>query len=227
MRKDLSDWTDQQFVEAVAALGMEYKDMARALRKHQSTISSYSTGRQRIPREVAERITAMIDAKRESLKHISNMAHANIGQLITFHNERKQSVPHRTEGRFMRRQNTPDTSTYPVYRMSRERMLVYAEALRVWHEHVTDLARTYTDEARQRDYRLELADLKALASSAPRNAPYDVCITRTEWQVIGRALLHLAKQPDKYRPAHALRSHWDRHKGCGFPVRRHTEPAAA
>lgn len=220
MRKDLSDWTDQQFVEFVAALGMEYKDMARALGKHQSTISSYSTGRQKIPLDVAERITAMIDAKRASLNHISHMAHASIGQLITFHNERKKSVPHRTEGRFMRRQNTPDISTYPVYRMGRERMVTYAEALRAWREHVAELARTYTDETRQRDYRLELADLKAMAASAPRNAPYDVCITRTEWQVVGRALLHLAKQPGKYRPAHALLSHWRKHRGCGYPVRR-------
>jgi hypothetical protein len=223
MRKHLSDWTDQTFVECVAALGMEYKDMARALGKHQSTISHYATGRQKIPRDVALKIMGMIEAERERLAHVHGMGAASLGQLITYHNEHKdRDVPHRTEGRFMRRQDAPDLRTFPAYRMSAERMSVYVEALQGWAARVRVLAVTHTDEARQRDYKLELADLKAMAACTPRNAPYDVCITRTEWDVVSRALRHHAtKGRDQYRAAHSLRTHWLKHRGAGFPIRRH------
>jgi hypothetical protein len=229
MRKQLSDWTDQNFVEAVGALGMEYKDMARALGKHQATISHYATGRQKVPRDVALKILGMIDAEREKLSHVYGMGQASIGQLITHHNEHRKAGVHKTEGRFMRRQGQPDTRTFPTYRMSVERYAIYVEALAAWSQRVRELAATHTDEVRQRDYKLELADLKAMSASAPRHAPYDVCITRTEWDVVSRALRHFAATGDRadYRAAHALRTHWQRHRGCGYPIRRHTDPAAA
>lgn len=223
MRKHLSDWTDQTFIEHIAALGMSYKDAARALGKHQSTISHYSTGRQKIPRDVALKLIGMIEAKREQLASVAGLGKASIGQLITYANEHKQPAIHQTEGRFMRRQDEPDLRTFPTYRMSVERIGVYAEALAAWTLRVRELAHTYTDEVRQRDYKLELADLHALAAACPRNAPYDVCVTRTEWDVVSRALRHLAATGgrEKYRAAHALRTHWLKHRGCGYPIHRH------
>lgn len=223
MRKDLSNWTDQQFIECTAALGLDYKQMARALGKHRATVSHYVTGRQKIPRDVAERVLKMLDERRQQLSHVIGMGTASIGELIVYANEHKRPVIHQTEGRFMRRQDPPDTRTFPAYRMTAERFKVYAEALAAWTVRVRELALTYTDEVRQRDYRLELADLKAMAASAPRNAPYDVCITFTEWDVVSRALRHYATMgKDQYRKAHALRTHWKRHRGAGFPIRRHT-----
>lgn len=221
MRKDLSNMTDQQFIECVAALDMNYKQVATALRKHQSTISGYASGRNPIPREIVASLQLMIDAKIKQLDAIYHIGKASIGQMITIANEHKRPSVHQTEGRFMRRQDPPDTRTYPVYRMSPERFKTYAEALAVWNTEVHRLAHIYTDEIRQRDYKLEIADLKAMAASAPRQAPYDVCITRTEWDVVSRMLRHYAKQGKaEYRAAHALRAHWNRHKGAGFPINR-------
>lgn len=227
MRKQLSDMTDQQFIECVAALDMTYKEVGRALGKHQATISGYVTGRQRIPRDVAIHLANLIDAKRKQLDTLYNLGKASIGEMIIFANEHKRPAVHQTLGRFMRRQDPPNTKTFPVYRMTAERFKVYAEALAAWSERVRELARIYTDEIRQRDYHLELADLKAMAAIAPRCAPYDVCITVTEWDVVSRALRHYGtKGKAEYRAAAALRTHWKRHRGAGFPINRSTRHTA-
>lgn len=217
MKKPLSALTSQDVVEITAALGLNYKQLASALGKHQATISGYISGNP-VPQDVADKLQAMLVARRKQIEQSEGIILASRGSMIVYQNEHKsRDQPHRTEARFMRRQAEPDTRTFPVYRMSRERFRVYAEALSKWAAHVRELARTYTDEKRQRDYQLELADLKAMAETAPRAAPYDVCITRTEWDVVSRALRHLAT-----KDSDSLRCHWLRYRGSGYPKHRPT-----
>jgi|SRR5262245_8040402 len=221
MRKPLSNMTSQEFIEIKAALGFNRKAMAEALNKAGATITGYENGKA-IPIDTVERLSALLKDARERIQRSEGVTLANTGSMIVYRNERKGPELHQTLARFGRRQRPPDTRTFPVYRMSRERYQVYAEALAGWTKHVRELAREYTDAARQRDYQLELADLQALAASAPRSAPYDVCITRTEWDVVSRALRHLAASGDhqKYKDAHALRVHWLKYRGSGFPKHR-------
>ena len=226
MRKPMSDMTAQQFVEAMAALGFNQKTMsvelARVLKRRRNyarpTISNYATGKAKIPVEVSQAIAHMCRERAERLRIAATSAEDMIGKLIVYTNQTQARFePHRTEGRFMRRQNKPDTSTYPVYRMNVERMDVLVSALASWQEKVRALAQQHSDEARQRDYALELAYIKAIAASLPRTLPYDVVIQRNEWGVISRALRHW-NTPQ----AIALYQHWRRYKGCGFPPHRET-----
>lgn len=217
MRKALSDMTAQDLLEHIAALGMNRKEFAAAVGKALSTVSNYTNGRFPIPQDVAQATVRLVQAKAQALHIRASNAAAQVGQLITLHNQTRAPDKHRTEARFMRRQGEQDTTTFPVYRMSVEKYAIYVQALAAWTEHVRSLAREHDDEARQRDYALELADLQALASSAPRNAPYDVVIQRNEWYVVSRALRHLAQSKPE---ALALYQHWRKYKGCGFPPHR-------
>lgn len=224
--------TSQEFIEYKAALGYNGREMAKALDRHPTTIVGYENGNG-IPVEVVKRLQQLVTQRVTEMQaetgRLYDMA-AGLGSMIVYQNEKlaaKGGRLHQSLGRFQRRQRLPDTSTYPAYRMSRERFEVYVLALAKWTERVRELARTYTDEARQRDYHLELLDLQQMASTAPRNAPYDVCIQRSEWDVVSRALRHLASDAEHYDRAHALRTHWCKHKGAGFPRRRHTQPAIA
>jgi hypothetical protein len=224
MKKPLSAMSAQDFVEATGALGLNYKQMARTLNKRQPTVSGYATGRHPIPQDVAEQIGKLLDAHLKEVKELGYRVNAAnpVGSLIVYHNERKdRNEPHRTEGRFMRRTNKPDTRVFPAYRMSLERYQTYIAALSSWNHHVRGLALKHGDEKRQRDYRLELADIKLLADTAPRNAPYDMYIEHSQWDVVSRALRHYASlDSDKYRAAHALRMHWWKYRGSGYPVPR-------
>lgn len=223
MRKPLSNMTSQEFIEIKAALGYNRNRMAEALNKVGATITGYENGKP-IPVDVVERLSAILTERRKQIERTEGIVLANTGSMIVYQNERKKPELHQTLARFGRRQREPDTRTFPLYRMSRERFMVYIEALSKWAAHVRELAREYTDVARQRDYALELADLKAMAETAPRNAPYDVCITRTEWDVVSRALRHLAASDrTKYGPAHALRCHWAKYRGSGYPKHRSTQ----
>lgn len=231
MRKPMSDMTAQQFVEAMAALGFNQKTMsvelARVLKRRRNyarpTISNYATGKAKIPVEVAQAIAHMCRERAERLRIAATSAEDMIGKLIVHTNQTQARFePHRTEGRFMRRQGEADTRTYPPYRLTAARMQTLLSALAGWQVRVRELAQQYTDEARQRDYALELADLKALVAALPRHAPYDVVIQRNEWDVISRALRHASTGQDATTRgrANALRIHWSRYKGCGFPPHR-------
>lgn len=227
MKKPLSDMTAQEFVECAGALGLSYTKLAAELRKSQPTISLYANGRQAIPLEVANQLKAMIATRVQKLSELGANIKADnvIGSLIVYHNQTKNPTPHSTVGRFMRRQpkGQPDTRVYPAYRMSVERYKLYVSALASWRDRVRELALEHTDEARQRDYALELADLKAMAACMPRNAPYDILLQHNEWDVVSRALRHLGtKSPELYRATAALRMHWSKHKGAGYPRHRHT-----
>lgn len=231
MRKPMSDMTAQQFIEAMAALGFNQKTMAvelaRVLKRRRSyarpTISNYATGKAKIPAEVAQAIAHMCRERAERLRITAASAEDMIGKLIVHTNQTKARFePHRTEGRFMRRQGKPDTRTYPPYRLTPARMQTLLSALAGWQVRVRELAQQYTDEVRQRDYALELADIKAIVASLPKHAPYDVVIQRNEWDVISRALRHAStgQDPTERARANALRVHWSRYKGCGFPPHR-------
>jgi hypothetical protein len=224
MRKPLSDLTAQDFVEFTAALGLNYKGMARVLNKRQATISGYVSGKHPIPMDVADQIKRLVDAKAKEFKELGYRINAAspVGSLIVCQNERKdRNARYHTEGRLYRRQDKPDTRVFPAYRMSLERYQVYVKALSLWQARVLELAKTYTTEAHQRDYRLEMADIKLLADTAPRHAPYDILIEHSQWDVVSRALRHYATlDHDCYRAAHALRSHWWKYRGSGYPVPR-------
>lgn len=232
MKKPLSNMSAQEFVEHVGALGLRYADMAERLHKSQPAISRYANGHQRIPQDVADELRKLIDAKVAELtaRGETIKAQNTIGSLIVYHNEARRKRPerHHTQGRFMRRQGHQDTRTFPAYRMSVDRFRVYAEALLLWRERIRELALEHGDEPRQRDYRLELADLKQLAATAPRNAPYEVCITRVEWGVVSRALRHMTSKlrdsdAEKAKAADSLRCHWLKYRGSGYPINRSTQ----
>lgn len=215
MKKPLSNMTAQEFVEAMAALGLNGRTMAIELDRHPSLITRYQNG-QPIPTEIARRLEALLNAKRREIERVTGQVNASVGSMIVYNNQRKLPVLHQNLGRFARRQRPPDMRTYPVYRMSADKFAMYLEALSKWQARVRELALKYTDSARQRDYTLELADLRSLAESAPRHAPYDVCITRSEWDVVSRALRFYGTTA-----AHNLRCHWGRHKVVGYPRHRH------
>lgn len=216
MRKPLSEMTDQQFVETMACLGLTHTAMAAALGKSQPTISKYANGWP-IPLEIAHRLGDMVKQRREQLAQLGYAitAASTIHNMIVVSNEIKRrdaSYLHRTADRFMNRQRKPDTTPYPVFRLPLPRWQTYVAALASWHAKVVELARTHSDAERQRDYRLEAADLKALAANTPRHAPYDIYIERCQWLVVSRALRH-AGTPE----AMALWSLWNKHKGAGYP----------
>lgn len=233
MRKPLSNMTAQQFVEYTGALDLNYTQLAKELRKSQPTISLYANGRQPIPLDVAQQLETMIDTRVQKLTELGAKLKANdvIGSLIIHANEQRMRgnpAPHKTTGRFMRRQGKPDTRIYPAYRMSVERYKLYVRALASWQARVRELAIEHTDAARQRDYQLELADLKAMAAGMPRALPYDILLQHNEWDVVSRALRHLGTQsPELYRACAALRMHWSKHKGAGYPKHRHTDAPSA
>lgn len=230
-RKILSNMTDQDFLRAIGALGLRHKDigheLARALGRQRavsrSSISCYATGRNPIPLDIATGIQKLVDEKAAQLRDISASYETRVSRLIEYHNQRRRtnpSAPHMTEGRFMNRQTAEgtDTKLLAPYRIRRKYYPVLARSLAAWHAHVIELARKHTDQARQRDYQLEHADLKALAASLPRSLPYEAHVSKAEWQVIGRALRH-----DGSKEAIALYQHWKKHKGCGYPIpSRHT-----
>jgi predicted transcriptional regulator len=226
MKKPLSNMTPQEFVEFTAALGLKYKGIAEALGKSQACISKYISGERPIPLEVGLRIEQLVKERVAKLRalgeRISGSTAADaVGSLIVYHNERKPADQHHTLGRLLRRQHKPDTRVFPAYRMSLERYQVYVKALSLWQARILELAKTYTTEAHQRDYRLEMADIKLLADTAPRHAPYDILIEHSQWDVVSRALRHYATlDHDCYRAAHALRSHWWKYRGSGYPVPR-------
>lgn len=226
--KPMSDMTDQDFVRCIGALGLQQREIAYELgivlgrRKPlgRATISNYATGRMRIPNEVALAVYTLCERKAQALKILAADRDTRVSNLIQFQNSfrpYRRRDQHPTADRFMNRQNAEGTSTKLLapYRIRLKYYPVLVQALAGWHAHVMTLARQYTDAARQKDYQLEVADLKALAASLPRALPYEAHVTKAEWQVIGRALRHMGTNP-----AINLYQHWKRHKGCGYPVRR-------
>lgn len=222
----MSDMSAHEFVQFVGAIGLTYSRLAVELRKSQPTISLYASGKQPIPMDVARQLKYLIDVRAKKLLHCQSMVKAHdevVSALIIHNNEARFAArePHVTAGRFMRRQNQPDTRTYPLYRLSLDRYKLFIAALTAWDTQVKALARMHTDTARQRDYTLELADLKAIAATAPRNAPYDICLQRSEWDVVSRALRHYGSiTPEHYNPTAALRTHWSKYKAAGYPPHR-------
>lgn len=235
MRKPLSTMTADTFVASIGALGVTQRELGHMLmvelgRKRayrRQTISKYATGNWAIPQDVADAIARICQNRAHSMQLAADAAkapvgiNALIGKLLVHTNQRKRPAVHPTEGRFMRRQ-TPvgmDTMLLPAYRLRHQHLAVYATSLKHWSDYVRGLAHHYTDQARQRDYQLELADLKCVVDATPRQAPYDIRITYAQWQVVNRALLHSARRLHNPK-ANSLRVHWFQHRGSGYPVNR-------
>lgn len=210
----MSALTAQDIVEAQAALGITARELSAALGKHAATVSSYKSGRQPIPQEVAIKLAELLQHESQRIATMTNKVTSalSVGELITFQNTRNKRTTHVTEGRFMRRQATNKSTTLPAYRMTKRQFDVYVHALRSWQTEVRELARQHGDANRQRDYALELADIKAMAAIAPRAMPYDVVIESREWDVVSRALRHHSKT-DPY--AFSFYQTWRKNRGAG------------
>ena len=234
-RKQLSTMTAQDFVRAIGALGLRHKDMGRELARvlgrqkavSLPSVSNYATGRQIIPLDIAQAVHTLCDQQATELEEVSRLIKSRdfdtrVSNLIQYQNDKRRRShrldrAHSTAGRFMNRQSAEGMSTKLLapYRIRLKYYPVLVRSLAAWHQRVLELARLYTDQARQRDYQLEVADIKALAAGLPRALPYEAHVSKAEWQVIGRALRH-----DGTKEAIALYQHWKKHKGCGFPVDR-------
>lgn len=219
MRKPLSNMTAQDLVEHRAALGMAVGELGRALNKGTSTISNYEAGRHRIPLQVALDVRKLLEAKIEqvSLQVGKAAAQISLTDMIIQHNVLRQSSPkrlHTTEMRLLRKLREVEEKpiVFPAYRLSTRQYARYVSALKEWHVEIQRRLVLYTDPVRQRELSLELADLKVMASTAPRHRPYDVTLTNHEWAVLSRALRH-AGMSDQY--ATSLRLVWARNRGAG------------
>lgn len=217
MIKPMSNMTPHAFVEIQGALGLNTQELAAKLDLAPGTVSNYKSGRYGIPNEVVRKLEDLLKHEYEKVAELRNQVAGaiSITELLTFQNTVRKSreIPN-TLGRFMRRaESHPAASkTLPVYRMNARQWGCYVQALGAWHEHVQYLSRHYHDETRQKDYRLELADIKALAASVPRAIPYDVVIQAGEWDVVSRALRHYSKT-DPY--AFSFYQTWRKNRGAG------------
>lgn len=228
----MSGMSQGDFIEAMGALGLDGNAMAAAIGRTKTMVSRYRNGASPIPKDIADKISDLIKARREFLHRLHGKVYASSAAMMVASNEtrmREPAGPHRTEGRFMRRQATPDTRVFPAYRFRDRRYLItYATALMAWRDRVVELSRKYTDEARQRDYRLEFRDIEVLKDTVPRHAPYEVYIERGQWGTVSRALVYLRDTNPEHRlAAQALHHHWNKHKGCGYPVNRNAVLANA
>lgn len=215
MFKPMSTLSAHDFTQAQGALGITARELALALGRHQASISAYKSGRSPIPNEVAIKLQELLQHEVRKISEISNMTQAaiTIGSMITFQNTRKKPALHTTEARFMRRQLPVSTSTLPAYRLTHRQWQCYVSALEQWFVHVKGSMKLYqADGQRKRDYELELADIKALASGAPRALPYDVVLQINEWDVVSRALRHCAVT-NPY--AYSLYQTWRKNRGAG------------
>jgi DNA-binding Xre family transcriptional regulator len=216
----LSDMCAQDFVELTAALGLKYKDLAKALNLSGATVSLYSTGKAPIPEHVKTQLHSMCNERRRKLESLCHRTMPTIHSLIVATNELRAQEQAQVIPRLVHRDATPLTRTYPVYRMHPQKQGLYVGALAAYYETISNTLKSSNDQDSRRGLELELADTKALLESARgvllQGAPYNNCITWSEWHVVSRALRRAALI-GKTDGAWALYQHWRRHKGCGYP----------
>jgi len=226
MKKPISDMTAQEFVEIAAALGAKHIELAHKLDRSQCTISQYSTGAKRIPVEITQRLAELVDARAKYLSQLRGRTFAarDIGALVVETNLIRQAAetPRPDNQYRLCRRLTMDTRLYPAYRIRQDRVLLYARALRAWRDEVERRLRTVLDDKNHiKMHRLELTDLKMLFDTVPRTLPYDILVTRTEWQVAARALRwYYSLDPGANASAYAFYQHWRKHKEAGYPYKR-------
>lgn len=227
MKKAMSTMTSQQFVEITAALGIKYIELAAKLGRSHSTVSQYSTGKKAIPAEIAQQLDTLIQARAAYINQLKGNLEGtqlDVGQLIVETNAIRQAAELRPSNKYrlMRRLQLPDHRPYPPYRLGERKTPIFARALASWRDEVRLRLKALLDDADMlRMHRLELADVEVLIDHVPRTLPYDITITRTEWDVVARALRHsYNSNPIENASAYAIYQHWRAHKGTGYPYKR-------
>lgn len=212
-----SDMTAQDFVNFVGALGGSYKEVGKLVGRSPTAMSFYATGKMPVPQKVKDKLLAAWKTRQAELLEKYHKNVSTVEEMIIAGNELKQELAKPAGPRLMNRAATPDTTTYPIYRIDAQRVRVYLSALNGWAIAMRDARRQAGTEQALHNYDLELADIQSLAgfarSTIGKGAPYDFCITKTEWDVVSRALRHAQTSE-----AYALYQHWRIHKASGYPT---------
>lgn len=230
MKVPLSDMTNSQFMEAVAALGLQYKQLAEKLDRSPTQVSLYASGSRPIPVSIANAIGDLLKARAAELTSMSGrlFAAGAIGAMITYTNEERQrrewseGHKHHNALALKRRLHKPDESLWEPIRLSADKLTIFVRALASWKAECERRLREDVDTERlSKMYQRELADIKVIAGNVPRALPYEFIFTKSEWFVIGRALCWQHKLDPKnvtHGRAYALYQFLRRHKGTGYPV---------
>lgn len=230
MKVPLSDMTAQQFMEAAAAMGLEYKQLAIRLDRSPTQVSLYASGKRPIPVTIAHALGDLLKARAAELTRLSGQLFAEgaIGQMIAYTNQERQkrewSPDHRHHNALAlkRRLHPQDHLMWEPMRIGADRALMLLRALADWRTECKRRIATELDtENLHRQYRLELAEVVVIAGHLPRTAPYEFVFSRGEWHVIARALCWQHKLDPKnseYGKRYALYQFLRRHKGTGYPV---------
>ena len=221
-RKKLSHTKHSFVFHARAALRLTCKRLADELGLKQPTISGYQRGNP-LPQETYLKIRQMLLARHAwlktqncpDLKDPMDIHNMNVQQNLLDMAQGQKPGEHYQSGRLLRRSDTPSTERFPAYCLTRARWEVYVLALSAQRKHVLWKQQHHTLALCQRDYRIDLANLKALAENLPRSLPYNVRLRHTDWPTVSSALRHLGTLP-----ALALYDHWKKHRFSGFPVNR-------
>jgi hypothetical protein len=235
-RKRMSTMTTDDFIAATAAVAHTYSHMAQLLGKSPSIISRYVNGQGRgtylIPQNVADDISRLVNTKAQQIEKAGGrLDYSDVVASIKAWRHANEVEPawmrqHATTDRLMGRLGPQDRTPLPAYRMNTKRFRTYLLALNDWQAHVRFLVREYPRQRccthrRLEEYRLEIADIKLLAATAPFKPPYDVRMQRSHWKVVSRALRYAARD-DKVSPhsknATALRAHWSKYRELGYPL---------
>jgi len=224
-RKEMSNMTSSEFVAMCGALKRSYHIVAEALGRSPPMVSLYVNGKARIPRDVADKMHAMIAKRSKELAAwgYKNQSADNIGSMIVASNELyREKTPDARLPALRRRLEPEDSRVFPAYRLQRADFERYCAALHAWHTEALARRQRAVYEHDIKSYDFELADLRVLAANAKgMTAPYDMYITHSEWNVVSRALRHAG--PSVY----AFYQHWRHHKGAGFPRPKLSSTAAS
>lgn len=221
MRKPRSNWTQTEFIEVQAALGLSTNQLAHKLRRNHSTISCYAHGHSHIPYEVEYQMTELLKQRRDQVAKALNTAATNLTthNLITYTNEERMRAEPRSKPPALcaRKFGMPEGNRLlGVYRLNHRKLGLYIRALALWDKRIRAVLREHPDAA---EWRKEHANLRVLAENAKamikKGVPYEVCPTGSEIMTIGSALRHSGDSA-----ARALYQHWRIHRGSGYPVRR-------
>lgn len=232
-RKPMSSMTDQDLIYIQSALEYTHQELAHELSRvlqrrraySRNMITMYVTGRAPIPQDVADAAHTLCVEKMRKFHGIMTNRDRAADQLHSLRIRsgrpglRGKHDIHPTKDRIMRRQrrDSPERSpVMPAYRVSAASRGLLIKALVVWRE---EQQRRLKDHAERpawvKDAQLELADIKAIAASLPRDPPYDIHLTWDETDVCFRALRH-AGTTLRDRSYTNLYLHWISKRGTEY-----------
>jgi DNA-binding Xre family transcriptional regulator len=166
----LSDMCAQDFVELTAALGLKYKDLAKALNLSGATVSLYSTGKAPIPEHVKTQLHSMCNERRRKLESLCHRTMPTIHSLIVATNELRAQEQAQVIPRLVHRDATPLTRTYPVYRMHPQKQGLYVGALAAYYETISNTLKSSNDQDSRRGLELGCYYKARLITTASRGA---------------------------------------------------------